>query len=124
MPPASDPLDHVPSDAGIDLHAALRRLGGDADLLRELAAIFVQDAAGLLDQATSALERADSAAAAHAAHSLKGLASNFSAAAADAAHAAEDALRNNDLAASRRAVKTLRTFIERLVAQLERNLLQ
>jgi HPt (histidine-containing phosphotransfer) domain-containing protein len=119
-----DPPDDVPLDAGIDLAAALRRLGGDVELLRELAAIYVQDAPELVLQATSALAQRDLQQAAHAAHSLKGLSSNFSAAAAAAAQAAEDALRDSDVAGAHRTMTALRTYIERLISELERTVLQ
>lgn len=61
----------------IDREGALARMGGDASLLREMARFFMEDAPPLLQ--TVKTERTGENAT-RAAHSLKGLASNFGAA--------------------------------------------
>jgi HPt (histidine-containing phosphotransfer) domain-containing protein len=116
--------DRVPADAGIDLAQALRRLGNDSELLRELALICVEDAPGLLENAAKGLDPAQLDAAARSAHSLKGLSSNFSAAAAQAAHAAEAAIRSGDGARIESSLATLQTFTGRLIAELKRSVLE
>jgi HPt (histidine-containing phosphotransfer) domain-containing protein len=118
------PTDRVPADAGIDLEQALRRLGNDPELLRELALIYVEDAPGLLEKAGQGIDPAQLEEAARSAHSLKGLASNFSAAAAEAAQAAEAAIRSGDRARIENGLRTLQTFMTRLTAELKRSVLE
>lgn len=117
-------VDHVPADAGIDLQQALYRLGNDRQLLRELAQIYIEDAPPLLEQAAAGSAHTDIEEAARSAHSLKGLASNFSAAAANAAQAAESAIRSGDRVRIDSSLATLQTFTERLIAELKRTVLQ
>jgi HPt (histidine-containing phosphotransfer) domain-containing protein len=69
----------------LDWQAALQRLDGDAELLRELAALFLQDGPQLWRDVTDALAAQDSEGAARAVHSLKGVLMNFGAARAIAA---------------------------------------
>ncbi|HUT34725.1 MAG TPA: response regulator [Planctomycetota bacterium] len=57
-----------------DRHAALRVVGGDADLFREVAGIFLEDCPRRLAEARSALERGDPEGLRRAAHTLKGAA--------------------------------------------------
>ena len=116
--------DRVPADAGIDLEQALRRLGNDPELLRELALIYVEDAPGLLEKCGKGIDPAQLEEAARSAHSLKGLASNFSAAAAEAAQAAEAAIRSGDRARIENGLRTLQTFMTRLTAELKRSVLE
>lgn len=117
----SDNEQEVPIDAGIDLQAALRRLGGDAELLREMAQIVVQDMPDFVRQAGRGLE--DPETAARAAHSLKGLAANFSDAAARAAQEAESAVRARDGDRASAALAVLKAYIERLIVELQRTVL-
>jgi HPt (histidine-containing phosphotransfer) domain-containing protein len=119
--PSSD--GSIPQDAGIDLSAALRRLGGDAELLREMALIVVQDMPELLVQACSGLMSDDLEPAARAAHSLKGLAANFSEPAARAAQEAETAIRSGNADQAGMALVTLERFIARLIAELQRTVI-
>ena len=64
----------------LDLDAALKRLGGDRNILIELAKMFAEDAPGLLDAIKQGIQQARYSDAGRAAHSLRGLAANFSAA--------------------------------------------
>ncbi|MBL8850138.1 MAG: Hpt domain-containing protein [Planctomycetaceae bacterium] len=113
----------VPADAGIDLPAALSRLGGDAELLRELALIVVQDLPEVLRGVHAGLKARDHESAARAAHSLKGLAANFSEPAARAAQEAEDAFRNGNTEQARGTLPMLEAYIERLLAELQRTVI-
>jgi HPt (histidine-containing phosphotransfer) domain-containing protein len=113
----------IPNDGGIDLRAAIERLGGDAQLLREMAAIFVEDAPGLLDQVQSGRGGEPSEMASRAAHSLKGLVSNFSEPASNAAQAAESALNDGTEARIESALAVLRVYVERLTDVLRRSVL-
>jgi len=108
-------------DAGVNLALAMQRMGNDADLLRELASICIQDAPALLEQAANGIDARHAEESARAAHSLKGLASNFSAAVADAAHVTELALRSRDQARIERSLETLRTFVARFISELKRS---
>jgi PAS domain S-box-containing protein len=102
----------VPADFPLDRRAVLSRLEGDADLLHELARIFLRDGPRLLAEAKSALAEGDAARLQRAAHTLKGAASNFSAlAAAGAAEHLEAMARDGDL---RRADSVLRTLEDAL----------
>jgi two-component system sensor histidine kinase/response regulator len=58
---------------------ALQRLDGDADLLLELASIFIEDGPGLLGTLQTAIDQGDDAASQRAVHSLKGVLVNFGA---------------------------------------------
>lgn len=66
----------------IDVEAALARMGRDRGLLRDVAQFFIEDAPGLLAQVRSAASARSGPDIGQAAHSLKGLVSNF-----DAIHA-------------------------------------
>jgi two-component system sensor histidine kinase/response regulator len=63
----------------IDLSAALGRLGGDESLLADLIQFFFEDAFGLLATMQKGIAERNWDEARRAAHSLKGLSSNFSA---------------------------------------------
>ncbi|MCW5977412.1 MAG: Hpt domain-containing protein [Bryobacteraceae bacterium] len=62
---------------GIDLEAALGRVGGDEDLLREVAQIFLKESPGLIDGVRQALRDRDPESLEFSAHSLKGAVGNF-----------------------------------------------
>ena len=68
------------SDQVMNLSEAMQRLGGDEDLLRELAEMFFEDAEALLGVVREGhADPARSQDVRRAAHSLKGLSSNFGA---------------------------------------------
>jgi HPt (histidine-containing phosphotransfer) domain-containing protein len=73
------------SQAAIDLAAVLDRIDGDQELLRELAALYLEDERRLRGQIEHAAHAGDAAAIARAAHTLKGAVSNFCAPGAQAA---------------------------------------
>lgn len=62
-----------------DLNAALERLGGSRELLREMIIFYLEDYPALLDRIEDAAEAGDPITLARCAHSLKGLAGNFDA---------------------------------------------
>ena len=68
----------LPGD-GFDRTAALERVGGDLDLLKEITRVFLDDCPRSLDQLRAAAARGDSQAVEQVAHGLKGAASNFGA---------------------------------------------
>ncbi len=69
----------------IDKTAVLERFEGDADLLREIVQLFLEDYPGRLANMREALRRDDRDALQRAAHSIKGSVGNFNAEAAVAA---------------------------------------
>ncbi len=66
-------IQQVPAD----LQKAFRRLGGSVDLLREVAQIYIEDHGHIAAELRKAVQRGDATATERAAHSLKGLSSNF-----------------------------------------------
>jgi HPt (histidine-containing phosphotransfer) domain-containing protein len=83
--PAKIGETHVPNAASnqpapealVDLDAALLRLGGDDELLRDLIGYFFEDAPPLLDSIQRGLASREATLVERSAHSLKGLAANF-----------------------------------------------
>ena len=83
MTQPTDRADRTPLFAGdqvLNLREAMHRLGGDEELLRELAEMFFEDAEALLGVVREGYaDPARSQEVRRAAHSLKGLSSNFGA---------------------------------------------
>jgi HPt (histidine-containing phosphotransfer) domain-containing protein len=101
-----------------DKNAALKRLGGSISLLREMFQFFVEDAPALVDSLESALERNDIDEAYRAAHSLKGLASNFDAHAVTLpAKQIEEHLRKHDLASAAALTSEVRQNVAACIAE-------
>jgi two-component system sensor histidine kinase/response regulator len=65
-----------------DRSAALERLGGDEQLLREIASLFLAEYPALIDAIRSAVQRGDAYSLERSAHALKGSVANFEASAA------------------------------------------
>jgi HPt (histidine-containing phosphotransfer) domain-containing protein len=93
--------------APYDRDAALAGLDGDEGLLRQLAVLFVQEAARLLAEMDEALARGDAAALRNAAHTLKGAAYPFVAPATASAAARVEALAGGDPGEVHAAYRTL-----------------
>jgi HPt (histidine-containing phosphotransfer) domain-containing protein len=70
------PLDPAPM---LDHAAALSRSGGDPDLLKELAGLFLDEYPKSLTQLHEAIQQGDAGVVERAAHSLKGSVANFGA---------------------------------------------
>jgi HPt (histidine-containing phosphotransfer) domain-containing protein len=78
---------------------ALERLGGDEQLLAEIAGLFLDHYPSLMEQIRDAVSRRDAGALHHAAHTLKGSVANFYAqAAVESAYQLECMGRAGDLA--------------------------
>ena len=69
-----------PTDAVLDRELALTRVGGDAELLREIAVLFLEDYPQSLAEIREALDRGDAHKIERTAHGLKGSVANFGAA--------------------------------------------
>src|SRR5450631_2427104 len=65
---------------GFDKDAALGRVGGDLDLLKEIARVFLDDCPRSLAELREAAARSDCAVVERSAHTLKGASANFGAA--------------------------------------------
>jgi len=99
--------------AKLDCAVALERLGGDEDLLREVAGLFLEEYPMLMNEIRVAAMSGDADALQRAAHSMKGSVSNFGANGVyQAAFALERKGRAGDLEA-------LEVCIERLACALE-----
>ena len=98
-----------------DRQSALERLGEDEELLREITAYFLEDSEKLLETIDTGAAAGDWPGVRVAAHSLKGLAANFSARpATDAARELEQAAAAPDLGRVPTLVAALRQEVERL----------
>jgi len=73
-------LEPMPAETVVlDLDAALKRLGGDRNILIELTKMFAEDSPGLVAAVERGIQQASYRDAGRAAHSLRGLAANFGA---------------------------------------------
>jgi HPt (histidine-containing phosphotransfer) domain-containing protein len=72
-------------ESSLDRQLALSRVGGDLDLLREIAGLFLDECPRALLEIHQAVAGADASKLENAAHSLKGSVANFGASAAVAA---------------------------------------
>lgn len=104
----------------LDQQAALARVGGDMELLREIAVLFQQECSQSLEHLRDAIARGDGPAAGRAAHGLKGSASNFGAApAVDAAFQIEQLARDGRIQETRSAYEALDRALATLVQELQ-----
>ncbi len=109
------------SGSVFDREAMLAELGGDEDLLVELVDTMKSEAPKLLREVQLAVEAADPALVARAAHTLKGAISNFGAqAAAEAAFQLEQMGRAGQLSGVVSALATLEAEVDGLIRELER----
>jgi len=105
--------------AAVDLTAALERVGGDQELLEEIARIFLEQHPAALEQIRQAIAAVDGAVLEKKAHLLKGAVANFEAPrAADAAFRLEKAARVGDWQAAQAAFGELAAALEKVVGEL------
>ena len=103
----------------MDYQMALERVGGDRQLLAELAGMFEEEYPQLLDGVRTGLRTADGNAVNRAAHQLKGLLAQFGAdRARNAAHMVESAGRAGDLKQAAEAFGELERLMEKLQPEL------
>ena len=69
--------DEPSSRPGFDMDTALAHLGGDAELLREVAELFCEDAPLLLQEIRNSIASSDTGSLERSAHALKGAVGNF-----------------------------------------------
>jgi two-component system, sensor histidine kinase and response regulator len=112
-PVATDPVP-------FDYAEVLQRLGGDEDLLHEIATLFLESGPEALGTLQKAMARSDWNAVSRAAHSLKGAIGNFAAKrATEATLKLETAARQDDTEIAREAWNELRGEMAQLLTALE-----
>jgi PAS domain S-box-containing protein len=103
----------------MDVQEALEHVGGDRELLRELAGVFRSEAPGMLAAVREALAAGDATRLKRAAHTLKGSAGTFGARTAfEAAFRVEKLGTAGDLGPAPAAVAELHTAVDRLLGVL------
>jgi two-component system sensor histidine kinase/response regulator len=106
--------------SALDRTLALSRVGGDAELLREIAGLFLEEYPKVLDELRSAIARGDARGVERTAHGLKGSVSNFGApAAVEAARMLESLGRAQRLAEVTQVIHTLELALAALRPELE-----
>jgi two-component system, sensor histidine kinase and response regulator len=104
----------------IDREAALARMGGSEELLRDMIRFFLEDAPGLLHAAEKGVEDGNAEETTRAAHSLKGLAANFDATrVTDAAARLEEIGRSGHLSEAGKVLVPLRRAVSELLEVME-----
>lgn len=110
-----------PDVTPFDYRTALDRVGGDAELLKELAQLFLEESARMLAELRAASQRADVKTIERTAHGLKGAVANFGACAAtEAALRLEQLGREGNLAEVESALATLEAELAVVQAELAR----
>ncbi|MGA7853819.1 MAG: Hpt domain-containing protein [Candidatus Acidiferrales bacterium] len=101
----------------------LSRFGGDAELLRELADLFIQSCPKMLEDIRDAVQKQDAKALERAAHSLKGCVGNFfSKGARETAQQLEFVGKSGDLAGAAELAHLLEEQVTEFNRVLARNI--
>jgi HPt (histidine-containing phosphotransfer) domain-containing protein len=113
-------VDFANQLAVLDRAIALSRVGGDAELLQEMAQLFLEECPSQLESVRAAVRARDAKALERSAHSLKGSVGNFGAAAAHQAALELEMLgRRGELLHVEGALRTLETAFSRLQPEME-----
>jgi two-component system sensor histidine kinase/response regulator len=113
-------LEANPSESVFDRAVALSRVGGDVDLLKEIAVLFLDDYPKSLHELHQAVETRDARRLERTAHGLKGSVSNFGARpAVDAALQLETMGRAQKLVEVEQVLHTLELALAALRPELE-----
>jgi two-component system, sensor histidine kinase and response regulator len=105
----------------LDREDAMARVGGDAELLVEIAGLFIAEYPGLLEELRLALTEGDSSKLERTAHALKGSVANFGAKpAVAAALALERAGRAGDIELAQGLISDLEQALAALHSELAR----
>jgi len=119
----AQPMHNAPGTVVVDLSAALERIGGDRQLFRELALIFVEDSPALLESLRASLAERNRALAERCAHGLKGIAANVGGVGVErTAVVVEDAARAGQLEVAEIGFQPLSAELSRLIDELRRML--
>ncbi len=110
---------NVERTPALDRQAALERVGGDAELLREIAALFLEECARAVADLRAAVERRNGPEIEHKAHSLKGSIATFgSGPVFQAAWELEKQGRGGDLSQVEAKLRSFESSLERLCSEL------
>ncbi|HTS78823.1 MAG TPA: Hpt domain-containing protein [Bryobacteraceae bacterium] len=113
-------MDETRETLNLDREVALARVGGDAELLREVAALFLADYPRVLEDLRDAIARSDAQALERTAHGLKGSVSTFGAQQAmEAARTLESLGRAHQFDEVRQVLTTLELALAALRPELE-----
>jgi two-component system sensor histidine kinase/response regulator len=103
----------------LDLQLALSRVGGDKQLLREIAVLFIEECPRAVEQIQQAVARGDAAKLENAAHALKGSVANFGARnAVEAAFRLEQMGRVNEMSEAEGMLRNLEGALSAVCAEL------
>jgi HPt (histidine-containing phosphotransfer) domain-containing protein len=117
--PEAVELDEADLEAVWDQQALLRRVQGDADLLKEITELFLTDHPVILERVRSSLEQGDAPGLEQAAHTLAGLVANLGAERARrAACQLEQKGRDRDLRGAIALIESLEQELTRLAPAL------
>jgi two-component system sensor histidine kinase/response regulator len=106
-------------ESSLDRQLALSRVGGDLDLLREIAVLFLDECPRALLEIHQAVAGEDAAKLENAAHSLKGSVANFGATAAVAAALRLEQMgRAQQLVEAPEALRALEQALSKVCAEL------
>ncbi len=113
-------MDNEPESRVVDWETALGRLGGDEELINDLAKLFLEESPRMLSAVQQAVERKSAVELQRAAHSMKGSVATFSAQPAfEAALKLERLARAGELGGAADAFDTLKVEVGRLRTALE-----
>jgi two-component system, sensor histidine kinase and response regulator len=116
----SAPLESTPLQPMVDRRVALSRVGGDIELLKEIAVLFLDTYPEVLQEIRNATERGDAQMLEQSAHGLKGSVANFGAAAAvEAALVLENMGRTRQLKEATQGLRNLELALSALRPELE-----
>jgi two-component system, sensor histidine kinase and response regulator len=118
---AQPPYMNTSSSVGsLDREVALARVGGDPDLLKEIAVLFLENYRGWLGELREAADTGNADAVERTAHGLKGSVANFGARdAVEAAFKLETLGRAHDLTGVPESMTALEAALETLRGDLE-----
>jgi PAS domain S-box-containing protein len=117
--PKNDAAASVSADSGFDRQAVLDRVGGNVQLLKELAGVFEDDCKRLVNELREALQAQDGEKLSRAAHPLKGMAAFFDAAAAVQAAELDKCGQESDFATAAGILPLLTRQIEMIQESLK-----
>ncbi len=111
---------NTPAAPALDREVALARVGGDTELLREIAVLFLENYQGWLEELRAAEASGNAEAVHRAAHGLKGSVANFGARdAVEASLKLEHLGRTGDLTEMPQSLAQLEAALETLRKDLE-----
>ncbi len=118
-PPGREPEPEAEAEAVFREDEAMSILGGDAELLREIADLFLEGCPAMLAELNDAIARGDDRGAKRAAHTIRGVVANFGAdLAVESVEAIEAMDVRADPGATVAAFKVLKSRLETLQAEL------